>query len=1526
MILRLTLIVVMLCCALSTSIAAPVKNLTLEHLSVADGLNQGTVHSIIQDSNGFIWIGTENGINVYDGYTVRNLKGPDGDFDKYPVYEIREGRKGRVWLSVYGKGLYFYDINNNTFTRVAGEGAALDSNYVIGSLETENGNSDWIATEKKLGIYHHNTQSHELVLDLSEQLSGYNFIYRMRQFDDFLFLATRAGLFVYHTKSKQVEEISLDALSKQNPDSFKQEEARKTYDIVRYDDRIIFGTNDGLYEFSFEAMKASFTQNSVPVKIDQLANNISIWMFYQEQEYLYTASTQGLYKLHLPTNKNVLMMQFSDAFQHIASNDIRAITKDKNGVFWLGSPATGAYYWNPHSELIWNIGYDSTDTNLDNLTSLSAGGVYALQADQNESNIVWVGSQNGLNRVDLVTGKVERFLVSDQSKTTYTEGNILDIHQIEDTLWLTTHGGVIQFDTRTKAVKQNNFKPETLQWLQQEYVLLEHLNGELWLFGEKGAAKLNVESGELQVFDEIAETLGINTIWNTFSDFPYQEGKIVASTNDALWTIDPKSGQLEKLHQFEKRADAEAFYIDSVKLDKNNVLWVAYAGLGLFGLDPLTFEQLYFYDNSNSIINENVYSLATDRTGNIWFSTHAGIFSMNPDSQHIRNFTSSDGLASDEFNGNAFAALSDGKFIYGTMLGATMFDPVLLAERTTVDNFSLRFANVDALNRDLMTPMFIGNNHIVHLNYDDVGVRVDFSTFSFLDSERILFKYSLSGPVNINSPLTKQNYITFPKLSSGNYTLKVWAKSPYSGEFSEPGTIQFRVTYAPWRSPVALFFYSAVLLTAFVFWMRNRYQQQQALIDAHRQVKVREERLQLALRGSNSEVWDWVASENRIYGKRFKEELNYQDKDKSVTLEEHIGLIHPEDREHFIAKWQMFLMQADKNHSFECTYRLQHRNGEWLWFKDLGKIVAIDLDGIAIRVTGSYTNVTQAKAEEERAQHFGDAFKQTQDWVFILDEKLTRVTANQSLCKVFGWEHEEFDFDPNLLGIRASRRSFYSDLLPRLKAENHYSGEEIVITPSGEEYHVMMNISASFNQASHSYHYIFVMTDISAQKTAENELRLLANYDHLTGLPNRSLLLERIKHAIEKANRYQSAISVFFIDLDRFKQINDSLGHDYGDLLLKEITKRLTDTLREDDTVARIGGDEFVVLLENFKSNRDLGRIAQKIIDVVEQPVKLNNYVVSVGASIGIALYPDDSNSQEQLLRNADVAMYHAKQMGRNNFQFFTEHMNEDAKQRLAKESNMKLAVTNDEFSNVYQPLVDAHTGKAVGAELLMRWISADGFVSPAEFIPLAEELGLIAQMTDVAMNKGFAELKRWRQHRPDFYLSVNLSAPHFIDEGLVDFIDTKLKAYDLPASALKLEVTESALISEPEKAIKSMQALNALGVKLALDDFGTGFSSLTYLKQLPLDILKIDKSFVDGIGVESTDEAIVDATLVLANSLNMACIAEGVETQEQLQYLVDRECHFIQGYLYYPPLKAEDLADKLIEDKVEIKATAKVS
>ena len=433
--------------------------------------------------------------------------------------------------------------------------------------------------------------------------------------------------------------------------------------------------------------------------------------------------------------------------------------------------------------------------------------------------------------------------------------------------------------------------------------------------------------------------------------------------------------------------------------------------------------------------------------------------------------------------------------------------------------------------------------------------------------------------------------------------------------------------------------------------------------------------------------------------------------------------------------------------------------------------------------------------------------------------------------------------------------------------------------------------------------------DITEQKRVEEQIRHMAHHDALTQLPNRVLLHDRIGQAIAQAQRNDEALALLFIDLDRFKTVNDSLGHPVGDRLLQAVAGRLAACTRVSDTVARIGGDEFVVLLSNLDRPEAARHVAQKVLEALSEPVSLDGHELKVTPSIGICVYPHDGADVEALMRNADTAMYHAKQMGRNNFQFFTQAMNDAAQQRLVLENNLRHAVERGEFVLHYQPQLDLRTGGIVGFEALVRWRHPQrGMVLPSEFVPAAEETGLIGPIGEWVLREACTQARAWQKAgNPQLQVAVNCSAQQFQREGFVETVGRVLRDTGMPALRLELEITESVIIHHSEEVNARFQALEDMGVRISIDDFGTGYSSLSYLKRLAIHQLKIDQSFVRDISSDPDDAAIVSAIIAIAHSLGLDVVAEGVETDEQLAFLRSLGCDAAQGYFFSKPLPADE-------------------
>jgi len=459
---------------------------------------------------------------------------------------------------------------------------------------------------------------------------------------------------------------------------------------------------------------------------------------------------------------------------------------------------------------------------------------------------------------------------------------------------------------------------------------------------------------------------------------------------------------------------------------------------------------------------------------------------------------------------------------------------------------------------------------------------------------------------------------------------------------------------------------------------------------------------------------------------------------------------------------------------------------------------------------------------------------------------------------------------------------------------------------------------------------IALVRDITERKLSEEQIAFLAYHDSLTELPNNRLFKERLQHGITQAERHNKILAVMFLDLDRFKLINDTIGHSAGDELLKVTSNRLLEAIRKTDSVAinvggavnsvaRLGGDEFTILLEDVDHLQSVVHIAERIIESVSMPMMLERQEVHISTSIGIAIYPEDGEKPDEILRHADAAMYHAKSQGRNNFQFYTESMNKSSVELLALENNLHKAIENNELVLYYQPQVSVVSGQMVGMEALIRWRHPEkGFISPGTFIPVAEETGMIMHIGAWVIREACEQGVRWlrdghRLHK----ISVNLSARQLKDESLPRQIETILKETGMPANKLGIELTESAIILDPDVALLRLQKIKQLGVSLSLDDFGTGYSSLSYLKRFPIDTLKIDQAFVRDVKIDHEDAALVKAIISMAHGLGMDVIAEGVEMQEQLDFLGANACDTIQGFLFSRPVPAKEMEEMMAKKQV---------
>jgi diguanylate cyclase (GGDEF)-like protein/PAS domain S-box-containing protein len=574
------------------------------------------------------------------------------------------------------------------------------------------------------------------------------------------------------------------------------------------------------------------------------------------------------------------------------------------------------------------------------------------------------------------------------------------------------------------------------------------------------------------------------------------------------------------------------------------------------------------------------------------------------------------------------------------------------------------------------------------------------------------------------------------------------------------------------------------------------------------------------------------------------------------------------------------------------------------------------------------TLALERKQVEGDLQKLSRAVEQSPTMVLITDQNGSIEYVNEEFTEVTGYSLNEIRGQkPSILKTGESPKEFYKEMWETIQDGQDWHGELRNKTKYGKPYWATLSISPILDERGEITHYIGVSEDISNQKAAQAQIEELAFYDPLTRLGNRRLFREQVETELKKAARNNAHLALFYLDLDNFKQVNDTLGHDVGDKLLQSIADRMRATLRHSDMIARLGGDEFIALLPDVSGPNEANVVAKKLLKALSHPETLGSHVVKATVSLGITMAPQDGDTWSVLMKNADLAMYRAKRMGRNNFQFFTPEMNSEVVARATMETEIKRALIEGQFSLHYQPQFSLHGElQPVCLEALIRWNHPEkGWISPGEFIPMAEELGLIVEIGAWVINEACRQAK-WMESQGHYSrVAVNLSMRQFFDPGLLDSIRDSMYRHDVKPERLEFEITESMIMDDANQVIETLHNLKSLGVSLSIDDFGTGYSSLSYLKKLPFDYLKVDASFVRDIPHDKSDMEITSAVIAMAHKLGLRVIAEGIETHEQLAFLRANQCEMGQGYLLARPAPMEQILNQLDVELGEVEITTDI-
>ena len=1468
----------------------------LSQINTENGLSQNGVERIMQDSEGYLWISTPEGINRYDGYRISSLSSPNRALEANPIELVWEDSKGLIWIGAGPNNNFRLDKKNEQLIAIS---LPLPDEYqsiypaIIAIEEDENTNL-WIATSR--GLYFYNREKNHYLfvlslLDLIDDPENKNIIRTIEKVDDLLVIGTSGGLYSFHTKTSQ------KALIKHTDKGLTSEDQNNIKLLKVSEQSLLVGTVEGLYQVEFQSLHSPTDQfmgiNLIP--------ELNIWQVIEKSDFYWVATDKGLYQYSKGGSLSFIF-KYSDTPFDTSDDDIVSMVEDREGNLWFGSRSDGLFKWRPNPAIkkhIWSKG----EKNL----RLSEDTVYSILKTSEDTT--WIGTKNGLTKLDTKNWITSNHLNNPDEKQDLSASTIYSMEKNKGKLWLNTVDGIKVFDQQTMSEEKIIF-PETKEKIfsKSVYQVFFISDDILMITNEEGVYKYSLSDNKISLI-ESTKTKGDRSkaLLGFFNEATGHADSYFVAGVDRLLTYSRTNQTLESFHKLPELETIGTFPSDIYNDGRS--IWVTYHGYGLYQLDAKTGKEIKFISEA-SIGANSLMDLFPDKKGNIWITSNDGLLRLNKLNYQVTHYGTKDGFVTSEFNGGTKQILPNGEVLIGSMKGAYLFDPNNVTEIST-KTIKPQITGVSLLSSVISKRYSNFNNETIELDYDDFGLNIEFSALLLDKPKQVTYHYWIEGDSKVDKREIKESELFFPSFATGKSQLFISAVDYKNGLESEPVRLFIVSKPAPWLSKIALSGYAAIFLLTILFSYRRYNRRALAKERTHKRIKQSEERLSLALKGSNSGLWDWHAISDSVYEPRLS---NIDNDEHIVSFQQRIDSIYFRDQEKVKSKWLEFLNGEDK--VFDITYRMREASGQWEWYRDIAMVSEYDNDKIPTRVTGTYTNITEKQQATEKTRLYSKAFENTLDIIIILNQKKKIIAVNDASENIAGYRSEDLiGCSIDELIVSNQKINVTEKIFENIDRNRDWKGEAYLIKKNTVLVSILISATIFLENDTERY-YVFSLSDISKQKQAEFELKKLVNYDPLTGLPNRTLLLDRIAHAIPHCKRYNKRLAVFFVDLDKFKQINDSLGHDVGDKLLAKAAKMLRDSCREDDTVARLGGDEFVVMLEDIDSVATINRIVQDILLKMNVPVQIQGNQVNISASIGISIYPQDATEASRLLKHADIAMYHAKSNGRNNFQYFEDYMNRAAQHRLTIENQLRKGVESNEFYLVFQPQFNFRTGEISGVEALARWKTESGEnIPPSKFIPVAEDLGLIIPITEKLLQDALNYLEDWNSDELKVKIAFNLSAIHIYDDNFIQFIDDLITKNPEASKMLEFELTESILMEDVDRARTVFAKLEQHGIDLALDDFGTGYSSLKYLSRLPLSKLKIDMSFVSKIGSSFENDAIIKTIISLAKSLNLSTVAEGIENQEQYDFLKQLNVTYAQGYLLSRPLKADDIKKSLFKD-----------
>jgi diguanylate cyclase (GGDEF)-like protein/PAS domain S-box-containing protein len=1487
--------------------------------SKSDGLVQNTVTNSLEDANGFMWFSTFEGLSRFDGYEFKNYRHSRKDPNSIPnnfTKKLLLDSYDNLWIATQD-GLSKYNPLKDNFTNYNKDNSQLNSSDIFAIALNKDGNL-LVSTAANLYLYDDLANSFLPFTVNGESLPA-DIKVIFSEIDKTWIGSLASGIFILEHSSN-----TLFSLKKTNPWNIKID-SNFIYDFKKIDGNYWLGTEDGAYKVDAKLTSVKLLNTQ---RTPSIVGNVVRSILQNQNGNIWLGTTTGITILSSDEKLLFTYNAQNNVNFGLESSHILSLFIDSNNSIWVGTYSGGLYRYNADSSEIKLFNKEPIEPEelseiplQSKVSGLSGKIVWGLSEDSNGK--IWIGTQsNGLNQLDTDNYEFKQFLSE-------FEHNIWALKIDEaDRIWIASSGGLFIYQqssaTELKLVK--------ILFQGKDIIRLSYFFGRIWLSSENGIVNW-IDPKNLQVNQINLANNKINSIEPLFVDV---DKNLWLNTNLGMVLYNLDNNMLKQLVI---ELETSVRHFNSV-IEVDDGYWLSSLRQGIIKLEKSTYKITKKLNDENGLASNQILKTIKFKES-LWAShVNGGIDEISLETGELLQNIASSRLGYNELNEDSGLLTKAGMILFGGSDGLLMFDPDKLsiagmqglsksaAEKLSIEPkkqqlyenqlkksktptiTQLRLFNlpisVHSDKSPLLKPINLSNS--IELPNESSMLSIKFAQLNPVNPEAVKYRYRLLGLSEqwIETDVESLRRAQFSYLEFGSYEFAVQSKEPLA-PWSESKSLKINIAPPIWLEQNAITLYAILSVLTLLYW----FKQVRSRNAIRRSIQVNEERLKLTLWSSGDELWDWDIYLGQVFRANTWGTLDFPQDDIRVNSSYEAN-IHPND----IQRVQQSLNEhlSEKTEHYEITYRAKTYKGEWLWVLDRGKVVARDNNHQPQRMTGTLKNISHLKEAEEQLKLFKRSIETISDGVFITDTSFKFISVNNSYCKYTSETREQAL--ASFLTFHQYPGAFTEEVKKSLQQKGNWSGEVESRRGAGEKYEMDLNIDAITDEDGKISHYVGVFSDITSRKVTEKELLKLSNTDPLTDLPNRSFFQASHSNIVRRDTQH----ALICMDMDNFKKINDSLGHQTGDVLIKQIAKRLQKMAGTKATCYRLGGDEFSILIDNSTDIHHITHFAQTILDNMARPFIINKQDFVLGASLGIAFYPEDGRTPQELLKNADTAMYFAKNAGGNKYQFFSGEMNQNAVRQLQIENLIRHGLKEDLFTVFYQPKVDIASGKLVSMEALVRYEDPEkGLVSPAQFIPLAEQTGQIIEIGEVVLRKACEDTKRWVDAGLfTGRVAVNIAARQFEIPDLDERIMSILQKSGLSALHLECEITESTLMQSPENALRMMQRLRERGIHLALDDFGTGYSSLAYLKRFPINTLKIDKAFIDDIATSAEDRHMAQAIITIAHNLGLKVVAEGVEHESQLSILRRYKCEMLQGYLYSKPLNAVRF-ERLLKENHEL-------